>query len=139
LHLPFECLGVFGRNFAKETTVRFAEECRQRMDELLLAQSIDFQFDSQATGERHFGDGHRQAAFAEVVATSQKSLVDRLMELLVEPQSQRGIDVRNLATLSLVDQRVVGTTEFLSGGSHHVDSIPRSLQVHRHAAIVRWR
>jgi hypothetical protein len=83
LHLPFECLSVFGRDFAKETTVRFAEEGCQRMDELLLAQSVDLQFDSQATGERHFGHGHRQATFAEVMATAQLPVGDRLMELLV--------------------------------------------------------
>ena len=82
--------------------------------------------------ERHFGYGDRQPAFAQVVASSHKTLADRSMYGEIADTGLVCVHRGDLSSLKLVDQGKVRAAQFMLGEAHEIDRVSRLLKVHRH-------
>ena len=86
-HQSFEGLLLWRSHFADEPRIRFGEQpCDglQRLSQLveIMGDGADIDMRAPAAGKRHFGDGHGQATFAQVVAASHQTRADGLMQRL---------------------------------------------------------
>ena len=88
---------------------------------------------SQPAGEGHFGGGHGQAAFAQVVTRADQAGVDRLVHRGERFLGQRGIDLGHFAAGETFDQRKMRAAQLVLGQADEVEQVAGFLEVHRHA------
>ncbi len=80
----------------------------------IVRHGADIDLRAPATGKCHFGDGHRQATFAQVVAASHQTLADGLMQRLESTFGELRVDLGHVATRLAVQPGVVGTAQFVA-------------------------